>query len=360
MNDYNERGLNTTRKRIQMKIWFNRWFTTVSHYIDMIRVNEDKRKFIIYGTHPNKDALYLQNCDYAFVEPDISGEEYIGFCLEFCQKHGIDIFVPRKENVLISKRLSAFEALGVKVLVCPEAKLMETMDNKADTYQLLSNGAANFLIPDYYVVNNVEDFERAYEKLKEKGHTVCFKPVIGEGANGFRVIIDQIVSIDQFFNHGIGFRIPYAHACEILSQQDTFPDLMVLEFLEGREYSIDCLSSHDKLYAAIPRMKGDGRVRELVEQAELIKLAHDFHHEFRLPYVFNIQVKYNNIGVPKLLEINPRMSGGMHISCLSGINLPYQAIKILLGEEVEVIKPRFGIRASHIEKEMILKYGDIS
>lgn len=343
-----------------MKIWFNRWFTTVSHYIDMIRVNEDQRKFIIYGTHPDKDALYLQNCDYAFVEPDISGEDYINFCLEFCNKHGIDIFIPRKENVLISKKLAEFESLGVKVLVCPDSTLMETMDNKAATYQIFSNATTNDLIPDYYVVNTIEDFKRAYEKLKEKGHTVCFKPVIGEGANGFRVIIDQIVSINQLFNHGIGYRIPYAHACEILSQQETFPDLMVLEFLEGREYSIDCLSSDEKLYAAIPRMKGEGRVRELVEQAELIQLARDFHQQFKLPYVFNIQVKYNNQGMPKLLEINPRMSGGMHISCLSGINIPYLAIKILLGEEVEPVKPRFGIRASHIEKEMILNYGDIS
>jgi biotin carboxylase len=343
-----------------MKIWFNRWFTTVSHYIDMIRINEDNRRFIIYGTHPNKDALYLQNCDYAFVEPDISGEEYIAFCLEFCDKHGIDIFIPRKENVLISKRLAEFEALGVKVLVCPDAKLMETMDNKAETYQLLSDGTANFLIPDYYVVNNIEDFKKAYEKLKEKGHTVCFKPVIGEGANGFRVIKDQIESVNQLFTQGIGYRIPYAYACEILGQQEKFPDLMVLEFLEGREYSIDCVSSSEKLLAAIPRMKGDGRVRELVEQAELIKLAHDFHQEFKLPYVFNIQVKYNNDSVPKLLEINPRMSGGMHFSCLSGINIPYLAIQILLGEEVKQVRPRFGIRASHIEKEMILKYGDIS
>ena len=337
-----------------MKIWFNRWFTTVSHSIDMIRDNEDKRKFIIYGTHPNKDALYLQNCDFAFVEPDISGEEYIDFCLEFCQKHGIDIFIPRKENVLISKRLSKFEALGVIVLVCPDAKLMETMDNKAETYQLLSSGAASLLIPDYYVVNNLEQFKIAYENLKEKGHTVCFKPVIGEGANGFRVIKDQIDSITQLFNHGTSYRIPYTYACEILGQQERFPDLMVLEFLEGREYSIDCLASREKLHAAIPRMKGDGRVRELVEQAELIQLAYKFHQEFKLPYVFNIQVKYNNGGVPKLLEINPRMSGGMHFSCLSGINIPYLAIKLLLGEEVKQEKPRFGIRASHIEKEMIL------
>jgi len=343
-----------------MKIWFNRWFTTVSHFIDMIRDNEDKRKFIIYGTSPNKDALYLQNCDFAFVEPDITGEDYIAFCLEFCQKHGINIFIPRKENVLISKRLHQFEKLGVKVLVCPDANLMETMDNKAETYRMFLGGPANSLIPDYHVVNNLEAFKLAYEQLKEKGHTVCFKPVIGEGANGFRVIKDQIDSITQLFNHGTSYRIPYNYACEILGQQETFPDLMVLEFLEGREYSIDCLSSQDKLYAAIPRMKGDGRVRELVEQVELIKLAHEFHQEFRLPYVFNIQVKYNSNGEPKLLEVNPRMSGGMHFSCLSGINIPYLALKILLGEKVQLVKPKFGIRASHIEKEMILKYGDIS
>jgi biotin carboxylase len=325
----------------------------------MIRENNDNRKFIIYGTHPNKDALYLQNCDYAFVEPDISGDEYIDFCLDFCQRHRIDIFIPRKENVLISKRLANFEALGVKVLVCPDAELMAKMDNKAATYQTVSAGAQIFSIPDYEVVNTSEQFKKAYERLKDKGHTVCFKPVIGEGATGFRVIKDKIESIDQLFNQGIGYRISYHYAYEILSQQENFPDLMVLEFLEGREYSIDCVSSHENLYAAIPRMKGDGRVRELVDSPELIQLAHKFHQEYKLPYVFNIQVKYND-GVPKLLEINPRMSGGMHISCLAGINIPYLAIKILLGEKINQLEPRFGIRASHIEKEIILKCSDIS
>jgi biotin carboxylase len=341
-----------------MKVWFNRWFTTVSHYIDMIRENPDNRKFIIYGSHPNKDTLYLQNCDYPFLEPDICGEEYIEFCLDFCRKNGIDIFIPRKENVLISKRLALFEALGVKVLVCPDFELMEVMDNKAATYQSIQekekDGTTIFSIPDYYVVNNIEEFKLAYKMLKEKGHTVCFKPAIGEGANGFRVIKDKMESINQLFYQGIGYRIPYSNACEILSQQETFPDLMVLEYLEGMEYSIDCLASPEKLFAAIPRMKRDGRVRELVDHQELIQLAHDFFSEYKLPYIFNIQVKYNK-GIPKLLEINPRMSGGLHFSCLSGVNIPYLAIKILLGESIDLLTPRFGIRASHIEKEMILK-----
>lgn len=336
-----------------MKIWFNRWFSTVSHYIEMIRTNEEQRTFIIYGTHPSKDAIYLQNCDYAFLEPEISGEEYIAFCLDFCRKHEIDIFVPRKENVLISKRLGLFEELGVKVLVGGNCEVMEILDNKAATYHAIVRKGLPFILPDYEVVNNLRDFKMAYERLQENGHTVCFKPVVGEGAQGFRVIREQIETIHQLFYKGSSRRISYSHACEILSQQESFPDLMVMEYLEGREYSIDCLASSERLFAAIPRMKGDGRVRELVHQQELMGLAHKFHEAFKLPYVFNIQVKYNN-GVPKLLEINPRMSGGIHFSCLSGINFPYLAVKLLLGEDIEIGNPRFGIRAVHLEKEIIL------
>jgi len=341
-----------------MKIWFNRWFTTALHYIEMIRHNPDQRRFIIYGSHPNNDALYLQYCDFAYHEPDISGDAYIEFCLEFCNTHGIEIFVPHKENVLIAKRLSEFQSIGVKVLVSPDAGLMEMLDNKAMTYNVLlekgRQGTSIFTIPEFYVVNNLSDFKNAYETLKRNGHQVCFKPIIGEGACGFRVIKDQIDSIEQLFSWGGGYRIPYSYACDILKQKETFPDLMVMEYLEEREYSIDCLASSDKLYTAIPRMKGDGRVRELVERRELIQMAEQFYQEFKLPYVFNIQVKFNE-GIPKLLEINPRMSGGLHISCLSGVNFPYLAIKILLGEKVETLKPQYGIRASHIEKELILE-----
>lgn len=340
-----------------MRIWFNRWFTTVTHFMDMIRSNDDGRKFVIYGTHSNKDALYLQNCDYAFTEPTVSGDPYIDFCLEFCQQHKIDIFIPRKENVLISKRLAEFEAIGVKVLVCPDAELMETLDHKAAAYHSIlqkeEHGVELVSIPDFYVVNTINDFKNAYQCLREKGHSVCFKPVIGEGATGFRIIEDHIESIDHLFRRASSRRLSYKYACEILSQQEVFPDLMVLEYLNGPEYSIDCVSSNEQLFAAIPRMKGEGRVREIVEHHELIQLAHKFHQQYKIPFIFNIQVKYNN-GVPKLLEINPRMSGGMHFSCLSGINFPYLAIKVLLGEEVGLLHPKFGIRASHLEKEMIL------
>ena len=86
-----------------LNIWFNRWFSTVSHYMDMIRHNPDRLEFVIYGTHPNPDTVYFKNCDVYGTEPDIDGEEYLQFCIDYCIQNRIDIFVPRKENVLISQ-----------------------------------------------------------------------------------------------------------------------------------------------------------------------------------------------------------------------------------------------------------------
>ena len=341
------------------RIWFNRWFTTVAHYIEMIRQNKDGKVFEVFGSHPNEDALYLQYCDQAFVEPDLSGQAYVEYCLQTCIDKKIDLFIPRKDNVLISRNLSKFHSIGVKVLVS-DAELMALMDNKAAMYQSILTKEKELKksivpIPDYVVVNKVEDFKKAYHYLREKGHTVCFKPVIGEGANGFRVIKEGQETIEELLTEGVSRGISFEHACSILSQQESFQDLMVLEFLDGYEYSIDCLAYNGKLHLAIPRKKVEGRVRELEYNEDLLQIARAIHQEYQIDYISNVQVKFSN-GVPKLLEINPRMAGGLNISCLSGINIPYEALKLLQNGENEFLKlnPAMGIRASHIEKEVVL------
>ncbi|KAB7664867.1 ATP-grasp domain-containing protein [Bacillus sp. B1-b2] len=344
---------------MKKRIWFNQWFSTVAHFIDMIKYNSDGMEFEVYGTSTNKDAVYLSYCDVAFMEPSIKGMEYVHYCLDFCRTHNIDIFVPRKENVLISRHLKKFTDIGVEVLVCPDANLMDMLDDKEGTYELMKNhpDLKNVVhIPEYRIVRTAEEFKEAYYQLKDKGHTVCFKPVIGEGGQGFRVIQEQLTSIHDLFYEGVSHNITLEHAYQILIQQKEFPPLMVLEYLDGVEYSIDCLAYDGELMAAIPRKKGQGRVRELEENKELIHLAKEINKALHIPYIYNIQVRYKE-GIPKLLEINPRMSGGLHYSCLAGINFPYKAIKLLLmkNKAIEFVKPQFGIRSSYLEKEVILK-----
>lgn len=334
-----------------MKIWFNRWFSTAYHYINSIKNNNEGIDFTIYGTHPDANAVYLMACDVAGVEPDISGKEYIEFCLDFCKENGIDIFVPRKAMVDIAESIERFNEIGTKVLVCPDGELMKKIDNKALMYEELQ-GKNIVEIPEYRVVNNVHDFIDAYAELTQQGLKVCFKPVHGEGGFGFRIIDPMADSLEELYGP-INNKITLKQAVSILSKEENFPEIMVLELLEEREYSIDCLGYEGKLLSAVPRCKAGGRVRELQDKPELLEIARKITEQYQIPFVYNIQVKYQG-GVPKLLEINPRMSGGLHITCLSGVDFPFEAIKLLMGYEPKEITPKLSIRSTYVEHPCVL------
>lgn len=334
-------------------IWFNRWFSVAYHYMNMIRDNPNNEKFIFYGTHPNPQHMSLQACDFSEQEPVLEGMAYIEYCLDFCKRNKIDVFIPRLKMLEIAQNIALFDAIGTKVMVCRDIVLMESMMIKDNFYRLLE-GMDVVVIPDYHVVKTVEQFKAAYVDLIAKGHRVCFKPTDSEGGMGFRIIDNDTDPIKSIYGH-VSLSISYEQACSVFASADVFDDIMVMEFLEDTEYSIDCIAtSEGKLLTAIPRRKNEGRLYLLEAVPELIEVSQRVADRFQIPYAYNIQVKYNK-GVPKLLEINPRMSGGLYITCLSGVNIPYLAVQSVLERTIEQPNPRFGIVASYIEAPIIVK-----
>ncbi|MBB3109750.1 carbamoylphosphate synthase large subunit [Paenibacillus phyllosphaerae] len=337
----------------KVRVWFNRWFSVAYLYMNHIRNNPDGVEFEFYGTHPDRNSMALQNCDYAEVEPVLEGLEYVEYCVDFCRRHQIDVFIPRLKMLDIARHIHLFDEVGTKVTVCRDIELLESMIDKDKFYELVRESDV-MVVPEYRVVNTAEQFKAAYEELASLGHRVCFKPTNSEGGQGFRIINndrDQVMDLFGTINPYVTFDRVY----DILSGVDQFPNMMVMELLEGSEYSIDCLADpNGKLIAAVPRRKGNGRMRYLEDNQELIEIAHKVAEAYRIPFNYNIQMRYKN-GVPKLLEINPRMSGGLHVSCLNGTNYPYLAVKLALGGHVEPLETKLGITASHIEQPMIMK-----
>ncbi|MBC7474858.1 MAG: ATP-grasp domain-containing protein [Candidatus Sericytochromatia bacterium] len=335
-----------------MKIWFNHSFSTTYHFIKLIKNNPDQRKFEIFCTHGNPNSVTLTLGDYNQVEPDVEGIDYIDFCLAFCKKHKIDIFVPGyKRLALISENYQQFNNLGIKILLSDDVEKMSIINDKSKTYEQFKKNKI-IAIPEYYIVNTVEQFINAYQKIINNGSDVCLKPLNSQGGFGFRIIDNNSDSLEHLMGTP-SVRISFDYACKVLGSEKSFAEIMVCEYLNGFEYSIDCLSYQGKLYAAIPRKKMGDRLRYLEDNQELITIAEQFNESYKLDFIYNIQVRYKD-NVPKLLEINPRMSGGLNTSCLSGINFPYLAIKLLFGEKIEVPKPKFGIMASDIEETIII------
>lgn len=333
-------------------IWFNRWFSVAYHYMNMIRNNPDQEAFRCYGTHPDIRHMSLQGCDHAETEPALEGEAYVEFCLEFCRRHDIDVFIPRLHMFDIAKHVHKFDEIGTKVMVCRDLELLKSLIDK-DKFYASIEGKGIVEIPDYRVARTAEQFKNAYEELTAKGHRVCFKPTQAEGGMGFRIIAEQRDPLQEIYSW-VTLKTTFEQAYQTFASVESFEDIMVMELLEGDEYSIDCLAnSEGKLLTAIPRRKSSGRVYLLEEIPELLEIAERIASSCRIPYAFNIQVKYNH-GIPKLLEINPRMSGGLYITCLSGVNLPYYAVKSVMGQPFDMPLPQFGIAASYVEQPIVL------
>jgi biotin carboxylase len=336
---------------MSIKIWFNNCFARAYHIIKLIKNNPDGIDFEIFGTNLNQNSPVLRACDYSEVEPYLKNDQYVDYCLEFCKKHNIDIFIPYKNLELISDNRRVFQDAGIKLLLCGSQETVAMVSKKNEFYDFAREHDLIY-VPVYHIVNTAGGFLEKYKELRENGYDVCIKPAKAQGGTGFRIIDEKADSIEKILGF-LSYKISPETAFRALSTAESFEDLLVMEYLSGYEYTLDCLAHKGKLLAVVPRRKLDTRVRLLEYKEELIKISEKFAETLNMSYVFNIQVKYNN-DIPKLIEVNPRMSAGTHISSMSGVNFPYLGIKLLMGEEVRVPEVKYDLKVTQLETEILL------
>lgn len=327
------------------KIWFNHWFSTAYHIINLLK-DDDKINFTVIGSSTDENCVYKKVCDEWALEPYIEdANQYVDYCLDFCKKNNINIFVPRRNMIAISKRLKDFEAINVLVLVEKDFGLINNFSDKAKTYELFDNA----YIPKYFVIKNDTEFEMAYDKLKKSYERLCIKYTVDEGATSFRIIDDVTYNLKD----NVSRKINYQTALNII-KNDTKP-IIVMPYLAGDEVSVDCLYMNNKKHIIIPRYKSSTRSQTIKFDKEIVQVCFDFLNKFKLNCPFNIQFKYHE-DVPYLLEINTRMSGGIQLSCMAlGVNIPNIAVNKLLGYEKEVVYNKNNIVVSFIETPVILE-----
>ena len=73
-----------------------------------------------------------------------------------------------------------------------------------------------------------------------------------------------------------------------------------------------------------------------------------------LDYNINIQMRYSSDGIPKMVEINPRVSGTIVLCTAAGANMPYLGVKLALGESIPPVDPEYGTRMIRYWEEVFL------
>lgn len=330
------------------RIWLNHWFSTAYNIINLIR--ENNPDFQIIGSNEKIDSPIKTVCDEWYQEPVLKGREYVDFCLQFCKDHSIDVFMPRREMIAISKYKERFAEIDVKVMV-DDFKYVDLLNHKDQAYEAFKKECVGN-VPDFYMATNIEQFKSAYESLIEKYKWVCFKFVKDEGGKSYRLIDNSRKGYASLFKKQTT-RMSIDAALDALSEKESFSPVMVMPFLPDDEVSVDCLMTENGLIT-IPRVKDSTRIEKIRYNDEIIATCHSFFEKFPLEQPCNIQFKYLN-GVPYLLEVNTRMSGGVQMGVLAtGINLPDIAVNKLLGVNKPWVENRTEKNVTHVEVPVVL------
>lgn len=311
---------------------------------------------VIHGCDTNPSCLGYRLADKSFTVPSGTDDEYIPILLKYCEQNKIDLLIPCADEELlpISKSKFLFEKIGCRVLISPESALKIVL-NKAKLFQHCQKSSLSEYIPKYYVCKNVNEIRQAYKNLLNLGHKVCIKPAVTHGSRGFR-IIEKTPTKEEFFNKKASpHNITIEMLCQILGTS-SFPDILVMEYLPGIEYSVDCFKS-EKDFLCVPRTREiikDGICvsGRSVENNSLIAASKQIYNELGLCYNANIQFKYDSQGNPKLLEINPRFSGTMEHCRAAGINFVEVAIHTIFNMQRKKYKVNWGVKMTRVWSEI--------
>jgi carbamoyl-phosphate synthase large subunit len=303
-----------------------------STLIQMLK-NNGERAIEIVGTDMDDEAVGRFLTDKFYRVPAGNSEEYIPRMLEIVEKEDPDVLFPESSNEVLplASNKYKFEKLGTKVLVS-DPQSIAVANDKYRMYETLRSNT-KISLPKYILVNSLDEFITGTEKMGYPDRPVIFKPPVGKGSRGVRIInpkanrrqhlmekkpTSKFMSLEEFQ--------------EIFSTGTEFPQFLLMEFIEGMERTADSLAMEGRELLTTIKTVEQARwgviVRgELVQRPYLVDKTREILEAIPLSYCVNLQFIEE-----QLIEINPRVSTFIYQPNLIA---PYLAIKLALGEVTE-------------------------
>lgn len=332
-----------------MRVWFNRTFSSVYAAIGLIREADRDGRFHLIYSNANEHAAAGRVAHAFMVEPTgLDTAAYIDWCLEFCRTHQVDIFIPGKESTALAGAHARFAAQGTRVLSAAAPEALELIHDKARFYAALDLPGAP--LAETRLFENLAQFDAAYADLRQRYPKLCVKPSKSVFGLGFS-ILDEERSSAALLIAGAQYHIGLADMRRGMAELGEFRTMLLMQYLDGHEYSVDCVGDQGRLVAAIARKKPmqAGRGQLIDMRQDILDACAALAAQFGLNGCFNVQFREDGAKL-HLLEINPRMSGGIGMACVAGPNLPWIALCGFADgfDQVQVPPVRNGIRVAEL------------
>jgi carbamoyl-phosphate synthase large subunit len=297
---------------------FNVLITAASRRVPLVRafrraIAPTGGRVAVADINPLSPAVHV--ADAAYSVPLSTDFDYLDHLLDICRLESIDLVVPAIDDELpvMAGAVRAFEAIGVKVAVSPEATTRLCNDKYALCQYLRAVGisAARSWTPQ--------------QVPADAALPLFIKPRVGRG--GVQCFAARTRRELEFFLEYVG-------------------DPIVQEFLSGPEFTIDVMCGFDgRPRAAVPRERVVIRAGVIdrgrtVNDPDLIQLALDCVRAIPFVGAINVQCRVVD-GVPTVFEINPRFSGGIPLTIAAGADFPRMLVDMARGNDVAPAIGRF-------------------
>lgn len=311
--------------------------------------NNGERTVKVVGTDMKADATINQMVDVVRLVPPASAEDYVDTLIQVCKEEKVDVLIPgiSQELPKLQARKDEFESNGTKVSVSDGNGLLIANDKIALYEYMKANG---FHIPRFKVVKSLDEFAEACHSIGYPEKAVCVKMKDGSGSRGIRILDPSKSRFDIFSGEKPNsFFTTYEDMISILQEAEQIPELMVMDYLPGMEYSVDLLADHGKTLYIVGResnviQASIPQEATLAYNEEAYQLSKAIVESLKLDGNVDLDFKFDEQGHPQLMEINPRLAATLSVIAAGGCNLLYLRVKQLLGEEMPYVKIGYGTK----------------
>ncbi len=306
-----------------------------------------ERNMRVIGADMSADDTILQMGDAAYQVPRCSDPGYVSALLEICRKEKVDVLLPimsAELNTLAENRES-FADIGTMVSIS-DSEALAIANNKLCLFDFMKKN--NLPCAEYHAVHSREELKKYAELLGYPEKKVCVKATDGSGSRGFRILSETVSRLDMFLlekpTSGV---ITLDELMSILENTPEFPELLVMEYLPGAEYSVDLLANQGKVLVSCCRksLRMENSIMleaVVVDDPAVTDLCTKVTEALKLEGNIGFDIREREDGTSFIMECNPRITAGIPYFTLAGVNLPYLCVKKLMNEELPLVSPKVG------------------
>ena len=274
--------------------------------LEINRALADSTHFCLYGASTVNDHGRFVYERYIGDVPFVDSPDFIDEINRIAALFHIDFIFPAHDSVLV--KLAENQALLGAVVVASCAETCRLCRSKLKTYERFEKLIAT---------------PKVYREVDSMEYPVFLKPDVGQGSKGT-------------------YKVNTREEVEFYYKQD--PSLLALEYLPGKEYTVDCFTDCRRrlLFAA-------GRERSRISNGISVhsrsepddrfwKMAEIINQTLLFRGVWFFQVKERVNGDFVLMEIAPRVAGTMALVRVAGVNLAQLSLFDRMGIDVCILQ----------------------